>query len=136
MERRDFLKIGAGGAAKAWPAGALTLSVALAAPVRPDLAVAHGANPRTTRAAVDAMGGMKAFISRGDVVVIKPNIGWDRTPEQAADTNPAVVATLILMCLEAGGQDGEGLRPAVQRSPPGATCRAASKPRPKRRERK
>jgi uncharacterized protein (DUF362 family) len=37
-------------------------------------------------------------------VVIKPNIGWDRTPEQAADTNPAVVAALIRMCLEAGAK--------------------------------
>ena len=40
------------------------------------------------RRAVDAMGGMKRFISRGDVVVIKPNIGWDRMPIHAANTNP------------------------------------------------
>ena len=106
MERRDFLKIGAGGAAGLAASGALSpLSGALAAPIRPDLVVAHGIHAdTTTRAAVDAMGGMKAFISKGDVVVIKPNIGWDRTPEQAADTNPVVVATLILMCLEAGAK--------------------------------
>ena len=35
---------------------------------------------------------------------MKPNIGWDRTPEQAANTNPEVVATLVKMALEAGGE--------------------------------
>ena len=35
-------------------------------------------------------------------VVVKPNIGWDRTPEQAANTHPLVVRTLVKMALEAG----------------------------------
>ena len=56
------------------------------------------------RAAVDAMGGMKRFISRGDVVVIKPNIGWDRAPIHAANTNPEVVATVVQMVFEAGAK--------------------------------
>jgi uncharacterized protein (DUF362 family) len=47
---------------------------------------------------------MKKFISKGDIVVIKPNIGWDRLPEQAANTNPEVVATLVRMCLESGAK--------------------------------
>jgi len=34
--------------------------------------------------------------------VIKPNIGWDRTPIQAANTNPIVVGTLVALCVEAG----------------------------------
>jgi uncharacterized protein (DUF362 family) len=59
---------------------------------------------RLTRAAVDALGGMKRFVSRGDVVWVKPNIGWDRRPEQAANTNPDVVATVAEMCLEAGAK--------------------------------
>ncbi|MDH7499129.1 MAG: DUF362 domain-containing protein [candidate division NC10 bacterium] len=71
----------------------------------PDLAVATGAVPsRTTAAAIQALGGMRRFIQRGDVVVVKPNIGWDRSPEQAADTNPEVVATLVTLCLEAGAK--------------------------------
>jgi uncharacterized protein (DUF362 family) len=36
--------------------------------------------------------------------VIKPNMGWDRTPEQAATTNPQVVAALVTLCLEAGAR--------------------------------
>ncbi|MCX7981392.1 MAG: DUF362 domain-containing protein [Syntrophales bacterium] len=72
---------------------------------RPDLVVARGPSPtRITRAAIDGLGGMKRFISRGDVVVVKPNIGWDRTPEYAANSNPQVVAAIVAMCYEAGAK--------------------------------
>jgi uncharacterized protein (DUF362 family) len=47
---------------------------------------------------------MRRFISRGDVVLVKPNIGWDRTPEQAANTNPDVVASIAQQCLGAGAK--------------------------------
>lgn len=57
-----------------------------------------------TRRAVDTLGGMKRFISRGDVVVVKPNIGWDRMPIHAANTNPEVVATVVQMAFEAGAK--------------------------------
>jgi uncharacterized protein (DUF362 family) len=57
-----------------------------------------------TRSAIDALGGMKRFISRGDVVVVKPNIGWDRMPIHAANTNPDVVATVVQMAFEAGAK--------------------------------
>lgn len=70
-----------------------------------DIAVAQGASPANiTRAAIDALGGMKSFISKGDVVVVKPNMAWDRTPEQAANTNPEVVAQIVRMCFEAGAK--------------------------------
>jgi uncharacterized protein (DUF362 family) len=66
-------------------------------------AIAHEAR-RLTEEAVNALGGMSRFVSRGDVVWVKPNIGWDRRPEQAACTNPDVVATLVRLCLEAGAR--------------------------------
>jgi uncharacterized protein (DUF362 family) len=56
------------------------------------------------RRAVDAMGGMAKFVSRGDVVVVKPNIGWDRMPIHAANTNPDVVAAVIKLAYEAGAK--------------------------------
>ncbi len=56
------------------------------------------------RKAIDAMGGMKRFVARGDVVVVKPNIGWDRTPLQAANTNPLVVAEVVRLALDAGAK--------------------------------
>ncbi len=54
------------------------------------------------RRGVRAIGGMEKMVSKGDNVVIKPNIAWDRKPEYAVNTNPFVVAALIGMCLEAG----------------------------------
>lgn len=56
------------------------------------------------RRAVDAMGGMHKFVSRGDLVVVKPNIGWDRMPIHAANTNPEVVAAVIKLAYEAGAK--------------------------------
>ena len=70
--------------------------------------VAHGetATPEVLlHTAMNAIGGMAAFISRGDVVVLKPNIGWDRTPKQAANTSPAIVAATIRMVLDAGAKE-------------------------------
>lgn len=55
-------------------------------------------------AALAAMGGMQRFISRGDLVAIKPNIGWDRTPLHAANTNPKVVAAVVKACYDAGAK--------------------------------
>ncbi len=51
---------------------------------------------------IKAMGGIGKFVRKGSKVVIKPNIAWNRTPEQAANTNPDVVAALVRMCLSAG----------------------------------
>ncbi len=71
----------------------------------PDLAVATGGAPGpTVRKAMELLGGMKNFVSTGDVVVVKPNIGWDRKPELAANTNPEVVSEVVKMCLEAGAK--------------------------------
>jgi len=102
MDRREFLQNSAG--ALAGLAAASTLSPLLtAAPALPDLAVARGAAAeRSVRAAVEALGGIRRFIARNDVVVVKPNIGWDRRPEYAATTSPEVVAALVRLCLEAG----------------------------------
>lgn len=102
MDRREFLKSAAvAGASLALPG----LLVPSAAAEAPDLVVAQGPSPaRITRVAVDAFGGMRRFVSRGDVVVIKPNIGWDRPPEYAATTNPEVVGTLVRLCFEAGAK--------------------------------
>jgi uncharacterized protein (DUF362 family) len=57
------------------------------------------------RRAVAAMGGMKRFISRGDIVAVKPNIGWDRMPVHAANTNPLVVAEVVKLAFDAGAKE-------------------------------
>ncbi|MDD5168460.1 MAG: DUF362 domain-containing protein [Syntrophales bacterium] len=106
MKRRDFIKatLLVGGACVV-PAGWDTVVSELMAQGRPDLVVAHGSSPgKITRAAIDGLGGIRRFVSRGDVVVAKPNIGWDRTPEYAANTNPEVVAEIVRLCFEAGAK--------------------------------
>jgi uncharacterized protein (DUF362 family) len=71
----------------------------------PTAAAARGSDPGTNvRRAVAALGGMESFVRRGEVVLIKPNIGWDRLPEQAANTDPHVVAELVRLCLAAGAK--------------------------------
>ncbi len=75
-----------------------------------EMAIARGKDDEAVRAealvkrALDAMGGMKRFVSRGDVVVVKPNIGWDRAPIHAANTNPEVVAAVVKQAFDAGAK--------------------------------
>jgi uncharacterized protein (DUF362 family) len=72
-------------------------------PSLPQVVIAHGDDPRRLlRSTVQELGGIRRFIARGDVVVLKPNIAWDRTPEQGANTNPLVVAEMVKLCHEAG----------------------------------
>jgi len=67
------------------------------------LAVAHGTSAGTnTKRAIAAIGGMRKFVSSGDVVVIKPNIGHARAPKYAVDTNPAVVGALVGLARQSG----------------------------------
>ena len=74
-------------------------------PQFPEMAVITGDDPaQLARQAVEELGGMRRFIARGDVVLVKPNIGWDRTPEQAANTNPDVVAEIVRQCSNAGAK--------------------------------
>ena len=54
---------------------------------------------------IESLGGMKAFIKKGQTVVVKPNIGWDAIPERAANTNPILIKRIIQHCFEAGAKD-------------------------------
>ncbi len=72
----------------------------------PELAVARGGDAvQNTRAALEALGGMGAFVSKGDRVMLKPNVAWKRVPSQAATTNPELVAELCRLCLDAGASE-------------------------------
>jgi uncharacterized protein (DUF362 family) len=69
------------------------------------LSVVKGEDPAAmTVKAVEAIGGMSRFVSSGDIVVVKPNMSWDRTPEHAANTNPVVVATVVTLAYDAGAK--------------------------------
>jgi len=94
-------------------AGGLIGRQAFGAEKPADMAIARWSGPTTdmakmvaslTQQAMAAVGGMGRFVSRGDVVWVKPNIAWDRTPELAANTNPDVVAAVVRMCFDAGAK--------------------------------
>ena len=55
--------------------------------------------------AIEQMGGMKRFVKPGMKVTIKPNIGWDKTPELSANTNPILVSAIIKACWAAGAKE-------------------------------
>jgi uncharacterized protein (DUF362 family) len=57
-----------------------------------------------TKKVFEAAGGMRQFVSKGDVVVIKPNISWARPPHLAATTNPEVLQAVIELCQAAGAK--------------------------------
>lgn len=122
MERRDFIK-------KTGPAVALAavtgttgvtfhnreatkrrtvLTKAASFEVSPDsdlptLTAATNEDPVSAlNGALDGIGGIGRFVMQGERVVIKPNVGWDRTPAQGANTNPALVGEMVRLCLAAG----------------------------------
>jgi len=114
MSRRKFLEI-VGGAAVVGGLYALTF-VDENAPaklnVRPgfkptgnDLVVVEG-TPKDyaaiTERAIDEFGGIEQFVKKGDRVVLSPNMGWMRTPDQAAATHPDVLRTVVKLCERAG----------------------------------
>jgi len=105
MDRRSFLQSTAGALGGLAAVDALSPLLSASQVARPDLAVVKGASvEKIVQAAIDAIGGIKRFISKDDIVVIKPNIGWDRAPEYAANTNPELVAALVKICFGAGAK--------------------------------
>ncbi|MGB8991013.1 MAG: DUF362 domain-containing protein [Desulfobaccales bacterium] len=109
MHRRDFFKyIGALGLMSG--AGRLVLpeevwAMAPQQTPQPVVAKAQGTNyANLVGDTIQALGGMKKFVHAGEVVVVKPNMAWDRPPEMAANANPAVVRRVVELCLEAGAK--------------------------------
>lgn len=92
-----------------WSAG-LTLSIPTlrvgpvnAAIPKPHLAVVTGTDYRAlVKKTIEIIGGIGAFVKNGDRVVVKPNMGWDRKPEQGANTHPDVIRALAELALDAG----------------------------------
>ena len=77
--------------------------------VLPSLAIAHGSDhEKVVRAAIGALGGMGRFVQHGDVVVLKPNVAFDRPPALAATTHPETLAAVAKLVLEAGASSIPG----------------------------
>lgn len=69
----------------------------------PELVIAKNGNPaQLLQAALNPLGGMGRFVKKGQKVVIKANIAWARSPEQACTNNPDLLYALVKMCFDAG----------------------------------
>ena len=104
MKRRQFLKFGS--AALAGLGLLPYFPEKLNAQSLPHAVWVENGEPEQLLArALREYGGLQRFIKKGDRVVIKPNIGWDRPPELAANTNPQLIAALVKACKEAGAKE-------------------------------
>jgi uncharacterized protein (DUF362 family) len=71
-----------------------------------DLVAVMGGEPKGMFIkAMAALGGMGVFVKKGQTVVVKPNIGWDTSPELAANTNPELVGEIVKQCIAAGAKE-------------------------------
>lgn len=108
INRREFIK-------KATGLGALAFSISSAGPEliksaiaaattnRPEIVVIrNGSSTQMVQKAFELLGGIEHYVKKGQTIVIKPNIGWDRRPEQGANTEPEIVAEVVRLCLKAG----------------------------------
>jgi uncharacterized protein (DUF362 family) len=111
MKRRDFIRKGIGtvafySAAMSIPAYSRFFNGLPSQPESPyDLVAIKGGEPEAMfDQAIDALGGMGQYIKPGQSVVVKPNIGWDVSPERAGNTNPKLVKKVIEHCFQAGAK--------------------------------
>lgn len=110
MKRRSFIKKGASAGLVAGAAltiggrAGLLASSPISNPY--DLVAVMGGTPEAMfDIGIQSLGGIGKFVSAGQRVVIKPNIGWDVTPERAANTHPGLVKRIIEHCLKAGAKE-------------------------------
>lgn len=70
------------------------------------LVVAEGTDPNSlVEKGFHALGGIDALVKKGFTVVIKPNFSVPRKPEDAATTNPVLLAAVVKKCLVAGAKE-------------------------------
>lgn len=113
MDRRDFLKTVAltGAVLTIKPTEAMdVLTQSVSSPNAPgkkvDMVAIMGGEPDAMfRRGIAELGGMKQFVKKGYKVCVKPNIGWDKTPELAGNTNPKLVQEIIKQCFAAGAKE-------------------------------
>ncbi|MFH2202268.1 MAG: DUF362 domain-containing protein [Elusimicrobiota bacterium] len=107
ITRRRFIKLALSSAAAGLaPAIPSRLWAAEPTPAAyPDLvAVRDGSPVRMFETGIQALGGLSRFVRKGQTVLVKPNIGWDKTPTEGANTNPELVGRIVKAAYEAGAK--------------------------------
>ncbi|NTW24005.1 MAG: DUF362 domain-containing protein [Lentimicrobium sp.] len=110
MRRRDFLVKSVTAGLVAGTAGSFAnfeqLAAAMPGMSLYDLVAVRDGEPEVMfDKAIASLGGMTRFVKKGQKVVVKPNIGWDVTPERAGNTNPKLVGRIVKHCLNAGASE-------------------------------
>jgi uncharacterized protein (DUF362 family) len=125
MKRREFIKkagqavtlAAVGGNAELLTSGCQSDTQSKTKPTKPDFEVAvdpqlpkvvlakNEDHAEALRAALDAIGGIRRFVKKGERVLLKPNVAFNRAPEQAVNTNPVLVGEMICQCRESGASD-------------------------------
>ncbi|GHS97450.1 hypothetical protein FACS189421_04280 [Bacteroidia bacterium] len=108
MKRRDFLKTSAAVGVAALTFDKLSAAInsnEVMVESVPDMVAVMGGEPvPMLQRALKEMGGIGKYVKKGQNVVIKPNIGWDKKPDFAANTNPELIGELVKQCFEAGAK--------------------------------
>lgn len=109
MERRNFIKtaiLGGLAGAVQLKSSNLFAGEKMSVSASNDLVAVMGGEPaQMYKKGIEAMGGISKFVKKGQKVVVKPNIGWDKKPELAANTNPELISAIIKDCLAAGASE-------------------------------
>ncbi len=104
MNRRDFMKSSLAVTGFVLAAPAISLGSETEAADGSRIFVAAGDASRAVRTALSKAGGINAFVSEGDKVLIKPNFSFSNAPDAATTTSPELVREVVLMCKEAGAK--------------------------------
>jgi uncharacterized protein (DUF362 family) len=70
----------------------------------PDLVVGRGSAKEAVSKALAPLGGIGRFVQPGQVVLVKPNAGFESPPEWGATTHPDVLDGVVESCFEAGAR--------------------------------
>lgn len=103
LGRREFLGMAMGAAAGA-AVGSLISSRKLFGAPSSTIVVAKGEAAAAVVMALEALGGIGAFVKPSDRVILKPNASFPNPPSWGCNTSPEVVATVARLCVEAGAR--------------------------------
>ena len=108
MKRRDFLKTSLAASVAVLTFDQLPAAIRsneIRVEAAPDMVAVMGGEPAVMlQRALQEIGGIGKYVKKGQNVVIKPNIGWDKKPDFAANTNPELVGELVKQCFQAGAK--------------------------------
>lgn len=73
--------------------------------IKPKMIILKGKNlSKMVEKGFEAMGGIEKYFKKGETILLKPNMAWDRTPEQGANTNPYLLAEISKIFLKNGAK--------------------------------